>query len=379
MPAKNSTTMNIRIKPSQIFGLFLTLFTFSFSTFAKSPELTKKELSVPPPRIIRTCCGFGADIGITGVPFAKKTDITSIELMGEHHFMGGRTEENGIIYTRRGGFIDLGHLRDCADWTAWLYDLIKAAGNDKKFLITELRHEGGDKTLTLTLPENMDESAVIELAGKIAYDLSLWHEISTWFGARYVPLVPEKFSSFSPEDMYSNLLGVHLGMRAIKSQLPYDEAMTTELSNMLDSLQAVKTEAETYKAMIDVNNIWYTNSKKYPKDDVTIKRYLVTGTALTPWVVPGETCILPPYILHIPDKANEDFYQLMLKLNYRFPVDTLFYEKDDRIITQKDFDAILDFIKNEVRQEEMKQSQEPAQKTKNGKNKKQKDKKQKQG
>jgi hypothetical protein len=370
--------MNIRIKSTKIFGLFLTIITFSFSTLAKSPDLTKKELSVPPPRIIRTCCGFGAEIGITGVPFAKKTDITSIEIMGEHHFMGGHTEKNGIIYTRRGGFIDLGHLRDCADWTAWLYDLIKTAESDEKFLTTELRHEGGDKTLTLALPANMDENAVIELAGKIAYDLSLWHEISTWFGARYVPLVPEKFSSFSPEDMYSNLLGVHLGMRSIKSELPYDDAMTTELSNMLDSLQTVKTVTETYKAMMEVNNVWYTNSKKYPKDDVTIKRYFVTGNELTPWLIPGENCILPPYSLHIPDKSNENFYQLILKLNYRFPVDTLFYDKNDRIITQKDFDAILDFIKNEVQQKEMIQSPEPTQKTKNGKNKKQKGKKQKQ-
>ena len=346
----------------KILRISLAIFLAAFFTIsqAKSPEFTKRELSIPPPRIIRTCCGFGAEIGVVAVPFFKKTDITSIDKMGSHKFMGGGSEENGIIYTRRGGFIDLGHLRDCADWTAYLYNLIKTSQTDSKFIKMELRNEGGEKSLELNIPANLSEEQIIELAGRIAYDLSLWHEISTWFGARYVPLVPEKFSSFSPEDMYSNLLGVHMGMRAIKNNLSYDEAMTEELSNMLDTLQAVKTEAETFNAMKSVNNVWYRNDKRYPSNEITLRRYLDLEVDLIPWLIPDEECILPPYLLRIPDKKMTAFYTLALKLNYRFPVDTIFADRTNRVVTQNDFDRFVDFIKLEVYTKELFEDKTPA-------------------
>ncbi len=322
-------------------------------TMSKAPILTKKELTVAPPRIIRTCCGFGVEIGIAGVPFAKKTDITSREIMGTHTYMGGKTEKNGNIYTRRGGFIDMGHLRDYADWTAYLYNLIKASQSDPHFSSIELRNEGGAKSLMLNVPKDFDDEKIIQLAGKISYDLSLWHEISTWFGASYIPLVPEKFSSFSPEDMYSNLLGVHLGMRAIRSNVDYNEAMTLELSKMLDSLESVNTEAETFDAMLKVNEVWYTNTKKYPNKKIVLKRYIELESDFTPWLVPGFESQLPPYLLRKPDSAFSKYYELSLKLNFRFPVDSIFAEKTNRVITQNDFNIFVHFIQNEINKEKV--------------------------
>lgn len=332
----------------QIFALVILF----FSAHAKSPELSKKELTIPPPRIIRTCCGFGVEIGFVAVPFARKTDITSIEIMGAHQYMGHHSEKNGIVYTRRGGFLDLGHLRDCADWTAYLYNLIKASQTDPSLAKIDLRNEGGSKSLILKVPDNFTEEQIIALAGKISFDMSVWHEISTWFGARYVPLVPEKFSSFSPEDMYSNLMGVHLGMRAVKSKLPYNEAMTEELSKMLDSLEVVQTESETFDAMLAVNQIWYTNSKRYPSNKITLKRYLQLDSYLIPWIVPGKESQKPLYPLKKPDNSLSDYFDLVLKLNFRFPIDSVLGEKKDRIITQRDFDAFINFIQKEWTKEE---------------------------
>lgn len=324
----------------------------SVTTSAKSPDLTKKELSVPPPRIIRTCCGFGVEIGFVAVPFARKTDITSVEIMGTHQFLGHRNEKNGIVYTRRGGFLDLGHLRDCADWTAYLYDLIKSSQTDPSLSKIDLRNEGGTKSLELNIPKDFSDEQIIDVAGKIAYDLSVWHEISTWFGARYVPLVPEKFSSFSPEDMYSNLMGVHMGMRAIKSELPYNEAMTDELFRMLDSLEVVQTENETFDAMLAVNQVWYTNNKRYPSNKITLKRYMELNTYLIPWIVPGTESSNAPYPLKKPENSLSDYYKLELKLNYRFPVDSVLGEKRNKVITQKDFDAFISYIQKEWAKEE---------------------------
>lgn len=345
--------MNFSYK-NTLSGFFILIFLLlSIGLYAKAPKLTSKELSVAPARIIRTCCGFGVEIGIAGVPFAKKTDITSREIMGTHTYMGGRTEQNGIIYTRRGGFLDMGHLRDCADWTAYLYNLIKASQTDPYYRHVELRNEGGAKSLDLYVPNDLSEEQIISLAGKISFDLSMWHEISTWFGASYIPLIPEKFSSFSPEDMYSNLMGVHVGMRAIKSNLDYNTAMTVELGNMLDSLESVDTEEETYNAMLKVNEVWYSNQKKYPNKNVVLKRYIEFGPDLTPWLVPGYESRLQPYILQKPADSLSKYYQLSLKLNFRFPVDSVIPEKVDRVITQNDFDKFVRFIQTEINNEEV--------------------------
>jgi len=187
--------------------------------------------------------------------------------------------------------------------------------------------------------------------------MSLWHEISTWFGASYVPLVPEKFSSFSPEDMYSNLMGVHMGMRAIKSNLDYNEAMTQELNNMLDSLESVNTEAETFEAMLKVNEVWYTNQKKYPNKKLVLKRYIDLDSDFSPWLVPGYESQLPPYILRKPDSALSKYYELSLKLNFRFPVDSILPERDDRVITQNDFDIFVGFIQSEINHDALKKEE----------------------
>lgn len=344
--------------------LILTQFFSAFQLFAKAPVLTKKELSVAPPRIIRTCCGFGAEIGIAGVPFAKKTDVTSREIMGPHKYMGHKDERNGNIYTRRGGFLDMGHLRDCADWTAFLYNLIKASQTDTHFTNIELRNEGGAKSLSINVPKDFDDEIVIQIAGKISFDLSLWHEISTWFGASYVPLIPERYSSFSPEDMYSNLLGVHLGMRAIRSTLEYDEAMTAELAKMLDTLEALNTENETFEALMKVNEVWYTNQKSYPSKKVTLKRYIELDSDFTPWLVPGYESQLTPYLLRKPDSALTKYYELSLKLNFRFPVDSILPERDDRVITQNDFDIFVNFIQTEINKEAIKEEENESKKDK---------------
>jgi hypothetical protein len=148
-------------------------------------------------------------------------------------------------------------------------------------------------------------------------------------------------------------MGVHLGMRAIKSKLDYDSAMTTELSNILDSLESVNTEAETYNAMLKVNEVWYTNQKKYPNKNVVLKRYIEFGPDLIPWLVPGYESRLQPYILQKPADSLSKYYQLSLKLNFRFPVDSVLPLKNDRVITQNDFDKFVQFIQTEINNEEL--------------------------
>ena len=306
-----------------------------------------------PPRIIRPCCAFGYDLKLWGVPFASIDQVISIDELGEHRYMGHKREGTGTIYTRKGGFIDIGHLRDQTDWTRYLYTIILNS-RGKGEVILPLRKEAGRKTLYLNVPENFESSDCILLAGKITYDLSLWHEISTWFGASTVPLVPEKFSSFSVEDVYSNLLGVHVGMKTLHSKLPFNAAATKIIASTLDSLDVVRTAKETYEAYDAINNMWYTNKKRIPRTSVTLKRDLDVLNSTRPWIIPRQTnTIGGPIILEVPllntkGELLTDFYQFTIDVNNRFPLEELFPNSKNKLINQDDFGVFLNRITNEL-------------------------------
>jgi hypothetical protein len=340
------------MKPFQNVGGIIKFLIFgilclnSASIWAKPPLLTLREISNPPSKVIRTCCAFGAELSIARIPFMRMTDIISLQDVGSHYYFGSKNEINGIIYTRKGGFIDLGHLRDYADYTAYLYNVIKLYAGNKSNVVLNLGYEGGTKTLIINNPHEMDSLMLFELAGKIAYDLSLWHEIATWFGSSWVPLIPERYSSFSPEDLYSNLLGVKLGIQALKSDLEYNEAMEMALYETLADLDAVTTIEETYQAMEQVENIWWSREKPLPSRKVLLTRYLDSGSSLEPWLLPGDKNSYAPYILDKPDPALTGLYQLNIKLNRKFPSVTSESGTHCRTIDQNDFGWFINHIRN---------------------------------
>jgi hypothetical protein len=344
------------MKSAKVILIFLFMLPIT-AIWAALPVLSEKDLNSSPPRIIRVCCAFGTDLHLLGIPFIKINQITSIEKMGPHHYLGNIDEQNGILYTRNGGFIDMGHTRDVADWTAYLYSLIlynKGKGEFTK----QLGYEGGSKVLTINVKADVDSMDCLSLAGKIAYDLSLWHEISTWFGASTIPGMPERYSSFSIEDVYSNLLGVIIGTEAIKSNLPYDEAMTKLIMCNLDSLGSVKTEEDTYNAFEEVKNIWWTNDKRLPSRKILIERDTEVFPRCHPWLIPGrlESNIVPK-VLNVPMTAENGqslsgFYKLSIDLNFKFPVKEIFPERNTREITQDDFQAMINRVDLELKSEE---------------------------
>jgi len=333
--------------------LLLGFLGIPLTTNAQHSQNDKVDLSKIPPRIIRACCAFGYDMKLWGVPFVSIDQVISIEELGEHRYMGHKKEGTGTIYTRRGGFIDIGHLRDQIDWTRYLYTTILNS-RGKGEVVLPLRNEAGRKTLYLNVPAQFDTDDCILLAGKIAYDFSLWHEISTWFGASTIPLVPEKFSSFSVEDVYSNLLGIHVGMKTLHSKPPFNAAATKNIASILDSLAVVQTAKETYDAYDAVHDLWYTRKKRMPRTDVTLKRDLDVLTSSRPWLIPNQTTRSDsPVILEVPlsnakGKLLADFYQFTIDLNRRFPVEEIFPGHESSLINQDDFGALLNRITDDL-------------------------------
>ncbi len=326
----------------------LTLLLISFSLFAKAPK--DVNLKNPPPRIIRTCCSFGVEVKVAGMPFVKYTEVTSPELIGNHKYLGSKAENNGIIYTEKGGFIDMGHLRDIADFTAYLYLLIQDQRHSGAFSL-KLGNEGGMKTLTVNVPEKFTDEDVVHLAGKIAYDLSVWHEISTSYGASFIPLVPERYSSFSVEDAYSNLLGVHLGMKSILGSGEYESEMTINVKEVLGNLKAVKDRESTIEAMNAVKDIWWSGKAKLPSRKVLIKRQFEVYDCVYPMLINSEKIensvenkVCVP-MLSSNDESFNDFYKLSIRANFKIPVDKVFgqHVKEKNIITQLDFPALIKY------------------------------------
>lgn len=340
--------------------LLVVLFALQlFSAQGKAPVFSASHPDVRPHRIIRTCCSFGTEMQLFAVPGFKLTEITSIEKIGSHRYLGDPEEENGIVYTRRGGFIDMGHLRDQVDWTAFIYkQLTENTWEKNQELI--LGREGGEKTLKVNLPDHISDNDLILLAGKITYDLSVWHEIATWFGASTIPFVPERYSSFSIEDAYSNLLGVTIGIKALQSELPFEEAVTKIINETLKGLDVVANETETYLAMESVRNIWWTRDRKLPSSKVLLQRELQVYSCLQPWIVPGwESPNNEPLELKVPDTDStgtdlNTYYALEFKLNYKFPFRKIFPERRDRSITQNDFERMLTQISLELTKKERK-------------------------
>jgi hypothetical protein len=338
-----SRLMNLSCKILFLFNFLL----HSISIQAKIPNFTNKELQKPPSKVIRICCAFGSDLSVARIPFVKKNDITSIDNLGTHKYLGGHSEGLGIIYTKKGGFIDLGHLRDYADWTAYLYNQILLRKETGESLVLNLGVEGGMKNLELTVPNQQDSIYYYELAASIAYDLSVWHEIATWFGASTIPMVPERFSSFSPEDLYSNLLGIKLGIMAIKSELEYNEAMTKLLAETFKDLNSVASVQETYLAMEEVENIWWTRKKPIPSGKMLLKRYLGSETHLQPWLLPNDEIAHSANQLAKPNARLSGLYELSIKLNSKFPLKSLESAHVDRTINQKDFSWFIDYIQED--------------------------------
>lgn len=345
------------LRKSNLYSKFFVVSLFVSLTFcskAKPMVLSQKEIKSPPSRIIRTCCSFGSNLHILSIEKIKINDVSSIDRVGPHKYLGNTAEGNGIVYTKLGGFIDLGHLRDQADWTAYLYSIILINKKQGKVKLN-LGIEGGKKTISVYLSKTMDSLDAIYLAGKIAYDLSVWHEISTWFGASYVPFVPERYSSFSVEDIYSNLMGVTLGIEALKSNLPYEEAMTIFLADKLKQMEVVKTEKETYDAMEATRNIWWTREKSLPSRKILIRHQCEAYPGASPWLIPSYDTINPYRLVLIESTKNgeplSNFYELKIKLNLIISEKKTVKKYNKKVITQHDFIPLLKEIELEMAEE----------------------------
>jgi hypothetical protein len=133
-------------------------------------------------------------------------------------------------------------------------------------------------------------SLTMAIAQWLAFQLSIWHEIATWYGWSAVPGYPEKLSAFSPEDLYSNLLGTKIAVaaafeRAARSETLYDRSVDAWLRAVVDFLGPASKET-AIEAMRSLEGVWWKAAARLPDPGVVLRRNLSIGETVTPWLVP---------------------------------------------------------------------------------------------
>jgi len=279
---------------------------------ATERPLTPSDIPAIPVRNgLRPCCAFGmrlgASIGPVPVPFFTLSNIIGLDQVGPHTYDAEpfsasasskldafMRENDALLYTCRGGFIDLAHVRDNADWTLFWSAAIARASLTGATI--ELPSEGGARRVHLhPLPPDLVgryglRRVAITVAQWLAFELSVWHEIATTYGWSAIELYPEYLSAFSPEDLYSNLLGIKIAGGLLinageeETDVLYDRHMDEWLRATLAYLQPVSADAGA-EAMRLIDGVWWDSHARLPDPRLVLRRYTDAGAQLTPWVV----------------------------------------------------------------------------------------------
>ena len=349
-------------------------------------EVHASEVGIVPIRErLRPCCAFGAGLqtrlGSVPVLGFKLDNVIGVEDLGPHSYDSGllavdtsrgeflSSENNGLIYTCHGGFMDTAHVRDYADWM--VFTTATLARHLHTGATIELPWEGGHRRLVLDAvdAETLDTYGIrrlaIPLGQWITFQLSLWHEIITWYGWSNYGAFPEYASAFSPEDLYSNLLGINLSAaviysRAANTDLVYDDTMTRFLEATLEALKAVPAP-EGERAIFAVDGLWWDSSRRLPDRALIRRRYMDYASPLEPWLVPdaqGDPICprsIEPVPLHIPQRVGSvelaSLVRLEIDVAENLPIPFPFPRPPSRTITDADFPAIIEKIRAAAREE----------------------------
>ena len=347
--------------------------------------------NIPVREHLRPCCAFGYELRarLAFLPMLgyRLENLKTIDEIGPHHYDSGvvtlgsdgdpvSDERNGLVFTCRGGFIDTAHVRDYADWTIYFGSRFfepLASGT-----AIDLTDEAGKRRVVLEKidPELLRRydpvSLTMAIAQWIAFQLSIWHEIATWYGWSAVPGYPEKLSAFSPEDLYSNVLGAKIAAaaafeRAARSETLYDRSVDAWLRAVVDFLGPTSKET-AIEAMRSLEGVWWNPGARLPDSGLVLRRNISTGETVTPWLVPQAVASEPlkvalqrecggwptPLSVDIPSTFEGTPLRVLAKLELRVDPAVASQPPFDALgpsVTQDDFPAILAAIREQNRRE----------------------------
>ncbi|MBK7972762.1 MAG: DUF4056 domain-containing protein [Deltaproteobacteria bacterium] len=368
-------TLTGRSRRGRLAGLALAALAADARIPAHATDLTEDELARTPRE--RLCCSFGYGLAAAMPPIPLTLhleNITSPEKLAPHAYVSKGSlqevgellaETYGLAYTCRGGFVDVAHVSDFADWTAYLSARIRRTPAHAAPIV--LPCDAGTAHLTLRELEPADGPKALArslaLAQRIAYQLSVMHEVTSWYDVSTFSAISEKVSAFSPEDNYSNLLGTYVGREAVLSAHPYDESVTATIRATLARL-AVSSVADTRAAFDGTDGTWWDRTKVLPDPNVTRRRNLEWGPdRVTPWRVPqppascGESAKEPPEGLEVPSTdpvtggSLAGLYELELHMDRARLPKSFPFPRESAVVTPADFPALIEAVRTEIHRE----------------------------
>ena len=215
----------------------------------------------PAPKIrSRPCCILASEI-----PPFNASNIVDLSNIGNHN---ANDEKNGLIYSGKAGFLDLGHIRELCDLTKHVYDQI-VANNGSPLTIKTLH---GEAVFYSSLAQNI----WLPAAMAIAYTDSVGYEIYTY----RIFKLGNHHSSFSPEDLCSNFLGTIVARRAISTGKGFNTEVTKKLNQLIQDLDG-QNQAESLKAFDLIKKRWvnFNGARSVLKNSYLRRRNFTQ----TPW------------------------------------------------------------------------------------------------
>jgi hypothetical protein len=217
-------------------------------------------------------CSFtGSPRPRPGIYAAATFGVTFLDAnsLGHHNYSSFWGEKDGIVYTCRGGDIDIAHLRIAADNTYYLYKKISKHLKSGDTVFTyKLNTDPSVFTVRIGYPPDFEslpkdeqnkiiEQVSLELAQLCTWYMVSWHEILTWVGMNVFFVAPQFHSAFAWEDSYSNLMGTIVGAKAIRRGGNFNDAMTVAIKEELALLEPQSSKV-AYHASDKMRNKWYT-------------------------------------------------------------------------------------------------------------------------
>jgi hypothetical protein len=334
------------------------------------------QLTNPQKKTRNTMSQFGYNLSYFSIPLFPITAFINPAAFGIHSYaQPARKENNGCIYTCRGGFVDFSHLRAAADWTVYLtFKLLTDAGD------FELPPEAGTLKLSFRHTDELSTEETIALAQKIAFERLTWHEAASWYYHPPYHIRTDQQSAFTPEDTYSNFLGTVIGKKIALRILsgfetrPYAEIATEEIDKAIAALQPVAAKKDSKRAYDVVDrheqlklpagkrneDVWWDSNILFRDQRYIFKRDVDLGPAIDPWLVPLTTelgCPVEqsPEVYTVPSKTTSgvsfhEYYVFTIT-----PDTAMFYGKKDRLVhrpfstfTTKNFASVVAIITSEM-------------------------------
>lgn len=203
--------------------------------------------------------------------FPSLANTVSLDSVSPHQY-GSDEPVNGLLYTCDGGFIDTDHLRDAADHTLYACHQARRLFPEGSCYTYEPSRFVGFEIQFKPVQDPPDKLCRT-IGAAISYHIHTWHEIESWYLHALTPFgsVAQRFSSFSPEDNYSHMLGVTIGYEAAKKKAPaeFSTAADTAMRSVIKKLGPLNaSEANSVRRALandDRSRGWYPEHPPAPK------------------------------------------------------------------------------------------------------------------